>query len=202
MQQAALTYFGHAASELSVPEAALLAGIPSILLLRPRRPRDARRCGTSFSESTSRGRSAVATCSSCVRTAAKREDVRPPAVHTTVAPYFANYVKQQLIDRFKAPCVRRRPARPHDDRSRPQRLARRAISQYLDDPDGPTAAIVAIDRATEHRGDGRRAELPREPVQPRSAGRAAAGSSFKPFVLAAALERGSRPVRRSSRGRS
>ena len=35
----------------------------------------------------------------------RREDVRPPAVETIVAPYFANYVKEELIDRFGARCV-------------------------------------------------------------------------------------------------
>jgi penicillin-binding protein 1A len=199
VQQAALTYFGHAASEVSVPEAALLAAIP----VDPSRydpvarPRDARRrrnlvLRKLYEQGKISRRDLLVFASAPLP---KREDVRPPAVHTTVAPYFANYVKQQLIDRFKAPCVfggglRVRTTIDLDL----QRLARRAISQYLDDPDGPTAAIVAIDprdgsivamvggRNFRESQFNLAVQAERQP-----------GSSFKPFVLAAALERGIAP---------
>ncbi len=57
-----------------------------------------------------------------------------------------------------------------------QLKARAAIEKILRNPDGPAAALVAIDpRDRRREGDVRRAELPPEPVQPRRAGEAAAG---------------------------
>ena len=76
-----------------------------------------------------------------------------------------------------------------------QKLAREAIAKELPPSIGPTAALVATRRA-HRRGarDDRRPQLPPQPVQPRNAGRAPAGSAFKPFVLAAALEAGISPA--------
>ena len=57
-----------------------------------------------------------------------------------------------------------------------QERARKAISKWLHGPNRPTAALVALDpRERAGARDGRRRELPREPVQPRGAGRAPAG---------------------------
>jgi penicillin-binding protein 1A len=200
VQQASLTYFGHGASDLSVAEAALLAAIP----VDPSRydpvarPRDARSrrnlvLRKLFEQGKISRRDLLVYMSAPLP---KRDDVRPPAVNTNVAPYFANYVKQQLIDRFNAPCVYGGGLRVRTTIDlRLQRLARRAISEWLPDPEGPTAALVAIDprdgsiltmvggRNFRESQFNLAVQAERQP-----------GSSFKPFVLAAALERGIAPA--------
>ena len=90
----------------------------------------------------------------------------------------SNYVKQQLVDKYgTAQRVRRRAAgarRRSTSRCRSPRARRSRSGCHR--PGGPSAALVAIDPR-----DGRVLamvggdELPREPVQPRRAGRAPAG---------------------------
>ena len=89
----------------------------------------------------------------------------------------SNYVTDQLVAEYGAERVFGGGLEvDDDDRPRPPgRRPREAIEKVLHDPDGPAAALVAIDPRTGAReGDVRRHELPAEPVQPRHAGRAAA----------------------------
>ncbi len=67
--------------------------------------------------------------------------------------------------------------RAHDASTSSCRSSRaRRSGSGCTNPDGPAAALVAIDPSDGQRArDGRRRELPREPVQPRRAGRAPAG---------------------------
>jgi penicillin-binding protein 1A len=200
VQQAALTYFGHGASQLTLPEAALLAGIPA----DPSRydpvsnPRDARQRRNLVLRNLlvqgkiTRGDMLAAMTVPLPKPAA----IRPPSVNTPVAPYFANYVKQQLVDEYG-------PARLFGGGYRVrtsidldvQKAARRAIKKWLTNPDGPTAALVAIDPRDGSvvamvGGENFResqfnlaAQAQRQP-----------GSAFKPFVLAAALQSGIAPA--------
>jgi penicillin-binding protein 1A len=200
VQQASLTYFRHGASELSVPEAALLAAIPKDParydpVARPREARARRNLVLRklYEQGKISRRDLLVFGSAPLP---KPEDVRPPAVHTTAAPYFANYVKQQLIDEFKAPCVFGGGLRVRTTIDLElQRVARQAISQYLHDPEGPTAALVALDprdgsivamvggRNFRESQFNLAVQAERQP-----------GSSFKPFVLAAALDQGIAPA--------
>jgi penicillin-binding protein 1A len=200
VQQAALTYFGHGASQLTLPEAALLAGIPA----DPSRydpvsnPRDARQRRNLVLRNLleqgkiTRGDMLAAMTAPLPKPA----EIRPPSVNTPVAPYFANYVKQQLVDEYG-------PARLFGGGYRVrtsidlevQKAARRAIKKWLTNPDGPTAALVAIDPRDGSvvamvGGENFResqfnlaAQAQRQP-----------GSAFKPFVLAAALQSGIAPA--------
>jgi penicillin-binding protein 1A len=200
VQQAALTYFGHGASQLTLPEAALLAGIPA----DPSRydpvsnPRDARQRRNLVLRNLLEQRKITRGDMLAAMTAPlpKPADIRPPSVNTPVAPYFANYVKQQLVDEYG-------PARLFGGGYRVrtsidldvQKAARRAIKKWLTNPDGPTAALVAIDPRDGSvvamvGGENFResqfnlaAQAQRQP-----------GSAFKPFVLAAALQSGIAPA--------
>ena len=200
VQQAALTYFGHGASQLTLPEAALLAGIPA----DPSRydpvsnPRDARqRRNLVLRNLLEQGKITRGDMLAAMTVPLpKPTDIRPPSVNTPVAPYFANYVKQQLVDEYG-------PARLFGGGYRVrtsidldvQKAARRAIKKWLTNPDGPTAALVAIDPRDGSvvamvGGENFResqfnlaAQAQRQP-----------GSAFKPFVLAAALQSGIAPA--------
>ena len=103
--------------------------------------------------------------------------VNLPSTQGVAAPYFANYVKDQLVDQLRpGPHVRRRAARDDDARRRPAagRARRDQVGPAAERhrPDGDDGrARRALGRGAR---DGRRRELPQEPVQPRDAGRAAA----------------------------
>ena len=200
VQQAALTYFGHGAAELTLAEAALLAAIPADPsrydpVTRPRTARARRNLVLRylFEQGKINRRDLLVTSSAPLP---GREDVRPPAVETIVAPYFANYVKEELIERFDARCVYGGGLRVTTTIDLElQRIARRAIAKWLDDPEGPTAALVALDprdgsilamvggRNFRESQFNLAVQAERQP-----------GSSFKPFVLAAALQQGIAPA--------
>ena len=200
VQQAALTYFGHGASDLSLAEASLLAAIPADPsaynpLTEPKSARARRNIvlRNLFEQGKINRRDLLVASAAPLP---KEEDVRPPAVETIVAPYFANYVKEQLIDQFKAPCVYGGGLRVTTTIDlRLQRIARRAIAGWLDDPSGPTASLVAIDprngsilamvggRNFRESQFNLATQAERQP-----------GSAFKPFVLATALQQGIAPA--------
>ncbi len=104
MQTAAQTYFGHGASKLTLPEAALLAGIPE----------DPSRWDPAVNPKAARlrreivlramlGQDHITAADFKKANAAplpKREDIHLPARRTGRAPYFTNYVKQLLVDKY------------------------------------------------------------------------------------------------------
>ena len=81
-----------------------------------------------------------------------------------------------------------------------QKKARHTLNTTLKKKKGPAGALVAIDPQTgqvKALVGGR--DFSRQPFDVATQARRQPGSSFKPFVLAAALEAGSSPRRRSSR---
>ena len=125
----------------------------------------------------------------------KPEDVRLPTSQNLKAPYFTNYVKQLLVDALRlVDRVRRRPARAHVDQ--PACAAGRARRDR---------EVARLDRRAERGArrdgsaerprarDGRRQELPQSQFNLAVQGERQPGSSFKPFVLATALEEGIAP---------
>ena len=137
-----------------------------------------------------------------------RESIRQalPAASETQAPqeqsvegvdagYFTSWVQQQVIERYGA-----RRAFDGGLKIRTtldlelQRAAERAVNDYLSDPEGPSASLVAIENSTgEVRAmvGGRNYE--ESPFNIATEGERQPGSSFKAFDLAAALEDGISP---------
>ena len=111
------------------------------------------------------------------------------------APYFVNYVKQQLIEKYGTRRVFGGGLNVQTTIDlRLQKLARGAIQSVLKEPDGPSAALVAIRPRTGevlamYGGDNFRQSQFNLAVQ----GERQPGSSFKPFVLATALKQGISP---------
>ena len=109
--------------------------------------------------------------------------------------YFAEYVKQQLIPYYGSGEVFGGGLKVYTSIDLElQQLAREAIDKWLAEPDGPTAALVAIDPRDGRvlamvGGESFRKSQFNLAVQ----GERQTGSSFKPFVLAAALEQGISP---------
>jgi penicillin-binding protein 1A len=200
VQQAALTYFHHGADKkhLTLPEAALLAGIPSDpALYDPVANLDGAR----------RRREVV------LREMLDQHDIvysdfvranraplpDPDEIHLPgkqgPAPYFTNYVKQQLIDRYGSGRVFGGGLRVKTTIDlNVQRFARQAITKWLTNRNGPSAALVAIDPRDGSvlamiGGNNYRKSQFNLAVQ----GERQPGSSFKPFVLATALKEGISP---------
>jgi penicillin-binding protein 1A len=198
VQQAALTYFHHGADTLGWAEAALLAGIPS----------DPSQYDPATNPKAARERRNLVLQSMLDQhdityaeyaNASKAKLPNPQDIHLSgergPAPYFTNYVQQQLIDRYGAGRVFGGGLRVHSTIDlNVQRFARQSITKWLTDPNGPSAALVAVDPndgsvlAMIGGNNYRRSQF-NLAVQ----GERQPGSSFKPFVLATALKDGISP---------
>jgi penicillin-binding protein 1A len=198
IQRAAQTYFNSTASRLTLPQAALLAGIPA----------DPTRYDPVANPKTARARrlevlkvmlsqneiSELDLRRTDRAPLPRAEDVRLPGIQGP-APYFVNYVKQQLIEEYGTRDVFGGGLNVQTTIDlRMQKLARTAIESVLKEPNGPSAALVAIRPRTGeilamYGGDNFRQSQFNLAVQ----GERQPGSSFKPFVLATAFKQGIAP---------
>ena len=200
VERAARTYFGHNASKLTAWEAALLAGIPADPSLYDpvAHPRAAlNRRTTVLRLMLQQNVIPIADYRRYVRAPMPRpQDVHLSGVMGQYAPYFGEYVKQQLIRKLGAKRVFGSGFRVYTTIDlRMQQLARDAIHKWLPSPDGPQAALVAINPSTGAvlamvGGSNFHESQFNLAVQ----GERQPGSSFKPFVLATALKQGISPL--------
>jgi penicillin-binding protein 1A len=200
IQQASLTYFKHGASKLTLPEAALLAGVP----------RDPARYDpvTNPRAAAARRRlvlEAMLEQGLITRTGFTKAVAAPlpepdqvglPGTRSPDAPhYFVNYVLQQLVDKYGTAEVfgAGLKVRTTIDLEL-QEIGREAIAKWLTNDEGPQAALVAVnpqngDVLAMIGGSNFRESQFNLAVQ----GTRQPGSSFKPIVLAAALDQGISP---------
>jgi penicillin-binding protein 1A len=193
VEQAARIYFNHKAKTLKPYEAALLAGIPE----------DPSRWDPVAHPQAAKGRRDLVLrqlytqgyltqsqyVNSLVKPLPNPRDVGLPSTQGAAAPFFANYVKDQLIKQLG-------PNRTLGGGLRVtttldvglQQIAREAVASVLPAGSGPTASMVVLDANTgavlamvggenyhEHQ------------FNLATQGERQPGSSFKPFVLATAL---------------
>src|SRR5207244_4316207 len=149
VEQAARTYFHHKSNRMTWAEAALLAGIPSDPsqfdpVADPKAARERRDIVLRdlFQQGDITQREYTL--------ARRRPPPKPQDVHLPgkqgPAPYFTNYAKQQLVDRYGSGKVFGGGLRVYTTIDlKVQRMARRAITRWLPNPQGPSAALVAID---------------------------------------------------------
>jgi len=199
IQQAARTYFDKGARRLTLAESALLAGLPADPSLydptqHPRAAKQRRHyvLRTMFDQGKITLRQ--------LRTASaaplpKAGDVRLPGTQGP-AQYFVNYVKDQLIATYGAGRVFGGGLKVTSTIDLElQETARKAIDSVLKSPEGPSAALVAIDprtgavRAMVGGTNFRESQFNLATQAERQP-----GSSFKPIVLASALRQGISPV--------
>ncbi|MDX6507532.1 MAG: penicillin-binding protein, partial [Gaiellaceae bacterium] len=198
VQQAALTYFHHGADQLGWAEAALLAGIPSDPsrydpVTNPKAARERR--NIVLKAMLDQGDVTNAEFVNASRARLPLADDVHLSGERGPAPYFTNYVEQQLIDRYGSGRVfgGGLHVRSTIDLNL-QRIARQSITKSLTDPNGPSAALVAVDPRDGSvlamiGGNNYRKSQFNLAVQ----GERQPGSSFKPFVLATALADGISP---------
>jgi penicillin-binding protein 1A len=199
-QAASQTYFSTSAASLDLREAALLAGLPQAPsaydpLVAPERA-IARR-----NDVLRAMREEGMIDESQYRWAIASADLglRPGNLYRRIRePYFFGYVRDELIRVYGAERVRSGGLRVYTTIvPRWQRLAQQAIRGVLTEPGDPASAVISIDPATG-------AIRAMAEVTPGRAGnqfnlvtqaRRQPGSTFKTFVLAAAVERGIDPSR-------
>ena len=201
--QAALTYFQKPASKLTLPEAALLAGIPRDPSLfdpvtNPKAAKERRR--VVLDQMLQQGIIAPDQYHAARSAALPAPDkVRLPGTRETQGQYFINYVKQQLISNpdYGPGAVFGGGLRIHTTLDLGlQKMARKAISKVADRP--RTARRRRSSRSTRRTGEvlamvggsSYRESQFNLAVQ----GERQPGSAFKPFVLATALNEGISPA--------
>jgi penicillin-binding protein 1A len=201
IEAAAQTYFSKPAKWLSISEAALLAGLtqaPSAFdpFTNPRVAR-ARRNQVLLAM---RDIGAI-TPYQFARARKLPLRLKPGRLYQEIRePYFFGFVRDQLIDAYGAERVRSGGLRVYTTIiPRYQRLAERAIRETLTEPTDPAAAVISIDprsgaiRAMAAVIPGRR----RNEFNLLSQARRQPGSTFKTFVLTAAVEQGIDPAANS-----
>jgi penicillin-binding protein 1A len=198
IEMAARVYFHSHASKLTLPQAALLAGLPASPgafdpVENPSRAHLRR--ATVLNLMVEQG---LITRHDAIE--ANRVPLpKPKDVHLPTGksnqPYFAEYVKQQLVPYYGSGTVFGAGLKIYTSIDlNLQRLAENAIRQWLPDKHGPAASLVAIDPR-----DGRVLAMVggrnfhKSQFNLAVQGERQAGSSFKPFVLATALSQGISP---------
>ena len=197
IEAASRTYFSKPASELLVAEAALLAGltqapsvfnpftVPARALVRRN---EVLRAMLETREITPRVYKLAA---------ATKLNLRRGEVYDAIRePYFFGYVRDRLIEEYGPQPVRSGGLKVYTTIiPRYQRLAESAIRDTLDESDDPAAALISISPRT----GAIRAMAAIVPNRPKnqfnllSQARRQPGSTFKTFVLAAAVEQGVNP---------
>jgi penicillin-binding protein 1A len=193
-EAAAETYFSRHARELTLPQAALIAGLPQApSVYNPlRNPRAARERRNEVLLAMRDTRVITPDAYAWAVSTPLRLD-RSDLYRTMREPYFFSFVQRQLVERYGRRTLRRGGlhVRTTIDPGL-QALAGRSIAAVLRTRSDPSAALVAIDPRN---GDIRTMAVyvpsgQRLQFNIATQGRRQAGSSFKPFTLAAALERG------------
>ena len=199
VESAARGYFAKPASELTLSEAALLAGI--IDLPTKAAPTNDLKLATTRRDAVLIRMRDLAMITSDAEVAARKTPVvlnkTAAADIARTAPYFVEYVKQDLIARLGSQAVYTGGLRVYTTlRPAVQRQAEAAVASVLTAPTDPEAAVVSVIPATGEIAamiGGR--DFKTGQFNLAAQGRRQPGSAFKPFVLVAALEKGVSPDR-------
>jgi penicillin-binding protein 1A len=197
VEAAAQTYFSRRASRLSLIQSALLAGLPQAPSVYDpfqdpkaaltRRNEVLQAMLTNDVITARQYRSAVRT---------KSLGLKPGNIYTRIKqPYFFSYVTDQLIDEYGAGTVREGGLKVYTTIDpRLQRLANKAILDVLPYRTDPAAAIVSVEPGTGAiRAMTAVVRTARNQFNLAAQSARQAGSTFKTFVLASAVEQGVDP---------
>ena len=198
VQAAARTYFSRPASALTIEQAALLAGLtqaPSTYDPFQNPERALARRDEVLRAMLQTG--AITREQYNVALANRELGLDPGALYKRIRePYFFSYVYNELVREYGGATVRSGGLRVYTTVDRRMQIAaRRAITDTLPYKSDPAAALVSIDPGT----GAIKAMVAVTPNSTKnqynlvSQGRRQAGSTFKTFVLVAAVERGVNP---------
>ena len=221
VEAASRGYFGKPSSELNVAEAALLAGLiqsPSSYAPTVNPDRAIARRNIVLQTMVNSGAIDAATFEKAKTAPVKIDNALE--IKETFGLYFKEQIRRELVERFGWQRVYQGGLRVYSTiDSDLQRAAEELLENGLQDiekrsgfkhpkrvPAPPNAtvtnapnylqgALMAMDPSNGHVSrHGRRAQLQRKSLQPRTQAKRQSGSAFKPFVYAAALEAGYSPA--------
>jgi penicillin-binding protein 1A len=189
VEAAARRYFGKSIADVTLAEAALLASIaPAPARYNPRLDLEAARIRRDrvlermvVNDFITRGEA----------TEARKEEIRlvRPKPPPSKAPIFVQYVRESFVKEHGQDALDKSGLRLTTTLDLDlQQAAQEAIDQTLTEPDDPAAALISIDVRTG--GILAMAQRGRGFYNLAVQGHRQAGSAFKPFVLAAALDEG------------
>lgn len=196
VEAASLTYFGKHAKDLTAAEAALLAGVvqrPSEYNPYASPDKALKRRNIVLKKMFELGFLSKEEYEKALKEKLNLKPIRQKGYY--FAPYFVEYVKELLIARYGVDRVFKGGLRVYTTlQPKAQIAAEKAVASVLDRPKDPDAALVSIDVAT---GEiiamygGK--DFEKQKFNLAVQGKRQPGSSFKTFVLVAALENGISP---------
>jgi penicillin-binding protein 1A len=196
VQAAAQTFFAKPAKNLTLEESALLAGLPQApSKLNPfQNPRDAL-------ERRNKVLQKMADLGYISGTRAQEARGEPLGVRRgdlyikIREPFFFDYVKQHLIDRFGVNTVRKGGLKVYTTIDpKLQKAGREAIDSTLSYPGDPSGAVVSIDPRTGYiKAMASSSKYTHNQYNLAAQGHRQPGSAFKTFVLTTAIKRGVNP---------
>jgi penicillin-binding protein 1A len=197
IEAAAQTYFSKRAFKLTLAESALLAGLTQAPSTNNPFTAPARALARRAVVLRAMLETGVISRKRFQRTAKSDLGLRPGTLYREIRePYFFGYVRDQLIEEYGAATVRSGGLRVYTTiKPRYQRFAEEAIRETMTEPTDPAAALISISPRT----GAIRAMAAVIPNRPKnqfnllSQARRQPGSTFKTFVLAAAVEMGVNP---------
>ncbi|HYI75407.1 MAG TPA: transglycosylase domain-containing protein [Gaiellaceae bacterium] len=197
IEAAAQTYFSKSAADLTLSESALLVGLPQAPSLHDPFTAPARALARRQEVLRAMLDTRVISLERFEKASASKLVLRRGQLYESIRePYFFGYVRDRLIEEYGAQQVRSGGLKVYTTIiPRYQRLAESAIRDTLDEPDDPAAALISISPRT----GAIRAMAAVVPNRPKnqfnllSQARRQPGSTFKTFVLAAAVEQGVNP---------
>jgi len=196
IEAAARTYFGEQASQLTLEQAALIAGLPqSPSAYDPIASPDAarQRRAEVLQAMLAAGDISQARYRTAVKSPLGLHPTRAPS--TSAGTYLSDYITSQLVQEYGASRVREGGLRVYTTlAAQKQQSATQAVLNTLDRKGDPAGSVVSIDPAT---GDIQAMAVAQTGQQvafdiPADAQRQA-GSTFKMFALAEAVSRGINP---------
>ncbi len=197
VEAAAQTYFSKPAKELTLSEAALIAGLPQAPSYYDPFTRQAEAGFRRNQVLAALRTGGYITQAQYAKAASSKVVLRPGSLYTKIRePFFFSYVRNELIEKYGANRVRAGGLRVYTTIDpRFQKLGAQAIRDTLYESTDPASAIVSINPAN----GAIRAMVSVTPSGQKSQfnlaaqGKRQAGSSFKTFVLTEAIRRGMDP---------
>ncbi len=197
LQVAAMTYFNKNASDLTLPECALLAAIPkSPTMFSPYTEPDAALARRNLVLAKMRDHEMISQeeHDDAVATPLPAQPFEA-GPENKIAPYFIEYVKEQLIARYGTRTTFEGGLRVYTtlDLGR-QAAPESAVGSVLNQPGDPSAALVSLEPGTSYiRAMVGGSNFSQQKFNVATQGHRQPGSAFKPFVLATAMSKGISP---------